>query len=73
VPYADFGDPQSFNLYGYVRNAPTVKLDADGHCEGDDCENITVKVAVTYRGQAERFLIFLTVDGSLSSCSCFGI
>ena len=47
VPYADFGDPQSLNLYGYVRNIPTVKLDADGHCEGDDCQNITVKVAVT--------------------------
>ena len=31
VPYADFGDPQSFNLYGYVRNIPTVKVDLDGH------------------------------------------
>jgi RHS repeat-associated protein len=47
VPYADFHDPQSLSLYGYVRNAPTVKVDADGHCEGDDCQNITVQVAVT--------------------------
>ena len=32
VPYADFHDPQSLNLYGYVRNTPVTKLDADGHC-----------------------------------------
>jgi RHS repeat-associated protein len=35
VPYADFGDPQSLNLYTYVRNIPTVRVDADGHC----CDN----------------------------------
>jgi RHS repeat-associated protein len=32
VPYADFGDPQSLNLYGYVRSIPTTRADADGHC-----------------------------------------
>ncbi|MBZ5530319.1 MAG: hypothetical protein LAO20_02705 [Acidobacteriia bacterium] len=31
VPYADFGDPQSLNQYSYVRNIPTVRVDADGH------------------------------------------
>jgi len=31
VPYAHFGDPQSLNLYGYVRNLPTTGFDADGH------------------------------------------
>jgi RHS repeat-associated protein len=31
VPYADFADPQSLNLYTYVRNIPTTKYDADGH------------------------------------------
>ncbi|HET6844915.1 MAG TPA: RHS repeat-associated core domain-containing protein [Candidatus Angelobacter sp.] len=31
VPYADFADPQSLNLYTYVRNIPTTRLDADGH------------------------------------------
>lgn len=31
VPYAEFADPQSLNLYSYVRNIPTVKVDADGH------------------------------------------
>ncbi len=31
VPYAEFADPQSLNLYSYVRNVPTSKVDADGH------------------------------------------
>jgi len=31
VPYADFGDPQSLNLYSYVRNIPSSLTDADGH------------------------------------------
>src|SRR5450432_256565 len=37
VPYAEFADPQSLNLYSYVRNVPTVKVDADGHCVEDAC------------------------------------
>ena len=31
VPYAVFGDPQSLNQYGYVRNNPMSYADADGH------------------------------------------
>ena len=31
VPYAVFGDPQSLNLYGYVGNRPSSKIDIDGH------------------------------------------
>jgi RHS repeat-associated protein len=31
VPYAEFSDPQSLNLYTYVRNIPTTRFDADGH------------------------------------------
>jgi RHS repeat-associated protein len=31
VPYAEFGDPQSLNLYSYVRNNPVTSVDADGH------------------------------------------
>ena len=33
VPYAVFGDPQSLNLYGYVRNNPVTIADPDGHCD----------------------------------------
>jgi RHS repeat-associated protein len=35
VPYADLDDPQSLNLYSYVRNNPLSKSDPDGH-DGDD-------------------------------------
>jgi RHS repeat-associated protein len=31
VPYANFGAPQTLNLYGYVRNVPTSLVDGDGH------------------------------------------
>jgi len=30
VPYVDLGDPQSLNLYSYVRNVPTSRADPDG-------------------------------------------
>ncbi len=30
VPYATMGDPQSLNLYAYVRNNPLSRADADG-------------------------------------------
>jgi RHS repeat-associated protein len=32
VPYADVTDPQTLNLYAYVRNNPLSRADADGHC-----------------------------------------
>jgi RHS repeat-associated protein len=32
VPYAEFGEPQSLNLYSYVRNSPVERVDKDGHC-----------------------------------------
>ena len=32
VPYAQLDDPQSLNLYAYVRNNPLTRVDADGHC-----------------------------------------
>jgi RHS repeat-associated protein len=31
VPYATMDDPQSLNLYSYVRNNPLTRADADGH------------------------------------------
>jgi RHS repeat-associated protein len=34
VPYAQFDDPQTLNLYGYLRNNPLGGVDADGHCGG---------------------------------------
>jgi RHS repeat-associated protein len=44
VPYAKLDDPQSLNLYAYVRNNPLVRIDPDGHvtCAGskDYCAQI---------------------------------
>ena len=37
VPYATFDDPQSLNLYSYVRNNPLSRADKDGHCAEDLC------------------------------------
>jgi RHS repeat-associated protein len=37
VPYAQLDDPQSLNLYSYVRNNPLARVDADGHCFEDAC------------------------------------
>jgi HNH endonuclease len=37
VPYADLTNPQTLNLYGYVKNNPLSTTDPDGHCcLGDD-------------------------------------
>ena len=33
VPYAQFGDPQTLNLYTYVENGPLNRIDSDGHKE----------------------------------------
>jgi RHS repeat-associated protein len=43
VPYADFGDPQSLNLYGFVGGNPASKADPDGHCPAGDCPIIIPK------------------------------
>ncbi len=36
VPYADPSNPQSLNLYAYVGNNPTTRLDPDGHAQTAD-------------------------------------
>ena len=38
VPYAEFGDPQSLNLYGYVRNNPMRRFDPTGHDQSVDMD-----------------------------------
>ena len=44
VPYSDLADPQSLNLYGYVRNNPLSKADKDGH---DCCDVLPSKEEVS--------------------------
>jgi RHS repeat-associated protein len=47
VPYSSLSDPQTLNLYGYMRNNPLGGTDKDGHCGqqqagGTTCPNVTV-------------------------------
>jgi hypothetical protein len=35
VPFADFNNPQSLNLYGYVNNNPIGHIDKNGHFTDD--------------------------------------
>jgi RHS repeat-associated protein len=57
VPYAVFSDPQSLNLYTYVRNDPLSHADADGHCSSTlypQCgsgQNPTGMIGVFLNGQ----------------------
>jgi len=47
VPYAKMDDPQTLNLYDYVRNSPVTRVDADGHVAGvDDAAEATVAAVV---------------------------
>ena len=43
VPYAQIDDPQSLNLYSYVRNNPLTRIDPDGHfsCGGENAKGIS--------------------------------
>jgi RHS repeat-associated protein len=41
VPYANFGNPQSLNLYSYVQNNPTTVGDPDGHVDPCGCDLLT--------------------------------
>ena len=44
VPYGIYTNPQTLNLYNYMRNNPLSGIDKDGHCGGpnDPCSKVTV-------------------------------
>lgn len=46
VPYADFSNPQSLNLYSYVGNNPLSRADPDGHCSADNGKHGSVWCAL---------------------------
>lgn len=49
VPYARLDNPQTLNLYAYLRNNPLGGVDADGHCGGPNdpkCSDVQIKPEV---------------------------
>ena len=55
IPYAKLNDPQTLNLYSYVRNNPPIRMDVDGHQELDerDPEAEAREDSEFYRGLSE--------------------
>jgi len=53
IPYATLSDPQTLNLYAYLRNNPLNRADADGHC-GFFCNLIPQFTAWTSRRIAQQ-------------------
>ena len=57
VPYAKLDDPQSLNLYAYVRNNPLVRFDPDGHwvCKGDSekCKGTQTRLNLAQAAQKQ--------------------
>ena len=53
VPYAKLDNPQSLNLYSYVRNNPLSRVDKDGHCSAPSVGKGQVGVCIDLYIQAK--------------------
>ncbi len=51
VPYANFGNPQSLNLYAFAKNNPTTFGDPDGHvdCSGTNAKGIGCQLIAQWK------------------------
>jgi len=74
VPYANLDDPQTLNLYGYVRNNPLSKADPDGHCPW--CIGMAIGVVAeigidlyTHQDITARKIIGAAVGGAIAGAS----
>jgi RHS repeat-associated protein len=69
VPYAKLDDPQTLNLYGYLRNNPLGGVDADGHCGGGPndppCSEVKVEAKVTQQPKIEKNTPVMNSDGKV--------
>jgi hypothetical protein len=63
VPYAKLGDPQSLNLYSYVRNNPLSRVDKDGHCSSPSVAKGQVGVCIDLYIQAKTINLVGQGDG----------
>ena len=60
VPYANFGDPQSLNLYGFVAGNPASRADQDGHQQSDCiCQLIQHALSAAQENNT-RFMVGVT-------------
>ncbi len=67
VPYADFANPQSLNLYAYVLNNPVTRVDADGHSTlVFDGETHTITLYSKGGAKLGSFKAYNNVDSSRS-------
>lgn len=79
IPYALLGDPQTLNLYAYVRNNPLSKNDPDGHCgaggapgqqaEPSDCSHVKVTVTPPTQPAPIRKVTFVDDKGKVHTGS----
>ena len=63
VPYAKLDDPQSLNLYSYVRNNPLSRVDKDGHCSSPKVGQGQVGICVDLYIQAKTINVVGQGDG----------
>jgi RHS repeat-associated protein len=54
VPYSNLIDPQSLNLFDYVRNNPVSKADADGHAPSDLVYDGVTQTITLYSSAGEK-------------------
>jgi RHS repeat-associated protein len=69
VPYADLTDPQTLNLYGYVRNNPLNKDDPDGHWDPGQTVSDAWETGTGYVRGAAASLSYGLVGGPKSTDS----
>jgi RHS repeat-associated protein len=55
VPYADLENPQTLNLYSYLRNSPPTDTDGDGHA-GCNADGMTSVITFTSRDLAPGYM-----------------
>jgi RHS repeat-associated protein len=67
VPYGIYTNPQTLNLYNYMRNNPLSGIDKDGHCGGpnDPCSKVTVQATVAEKPTAVKNETIKDVNGKV--------